>query len=247
MAIDHIKQEASIKLRRLLNLCGREKKVFVIGFNKSASSSLHALFRSIARPSYHSTKWNDCDDLKLLKSYDCFSDGIPLDLAKLGRLFPSSKHILNVRDLDSWIYSRLAHIEREKEANTYNGGRGWDNTEYAIKAWIKLRNAHHLFVLSYFSQRPSDILVINFIRYESAATDVCRFLGYRGQYKRPKKNVNPDKKRPLKHREMFKRCIAELRIPENELKYDIYCPSLESKKIRATFPADSSLLGLNGG
>ena len=246
MKLHQVKQRAGIALRRLLNQTGmRKKKVFAVGFNKSGTTSLHALFESLGRPSYHGTKWRGCDDLELLRSYDCFSDNIPRDLAKLDHLFPDSKFILQVRALDGWIYSRLAHIERSKEANTYNGGPTWDNTEYAIKAWIRKRNAHHLFVLSYFSQRPSDILVVNFIRDKSAATRICRFLGYKGQYRRPKRNVNTSKERPLKHTEMLRKCIAELRISECELKYDIYCPSLESSEVHSRFPADSSMLEMN--
>jgi hypothetical protein len=243
MKVHRIKQRASISLRRLLNQAGmREEKIFAVGFNKSGTSSLHALFKSLGRLSYHGTKWRGCDDLELLQLYDCFSDGIPKDLAKLDRLFPGSKFILQLRDLESWIYSRLAHIERNKKAKTYKAHPAWDTTEHAIKAWVRARNAHHLFVLSYFSERPSDILVVNFIRDESAASRICRFLGYEGECQRPKWNINPSKERPLKHTEMLGRCIAELGIPERELEYDIYCPSIESSEVHSRFPVDSSKL-----
>ncbi len=243
MKTGHFKQEAGIAVRRLLNRAGfRNKKVFAVGFNKTGTSSLHALFESLGLPSYHGVKWRGCDDRTLLRSYDCFSDGIPQDLAKLDRMFPGSKFILQVRDLDSWIYSRLAHIERLKETNTFIGGPEWDVTEYAITAWIKNRNEHHLFVLSYFSKRRSDILIVNFIRDSSASTEICNFLGYEGEYERPRRNVNPDKEYPLKHIEMLRRCVVELAIPEHELKYDLYCPSLLSGADLVGPPADSSML-----
>ena len=72
----------------------------------------------------------------LLKAYDCFSDGIPQDLAKLDRTFQGSKFVLQVRDLESWVYSRLAHIERKKESGHYRVGLDWDTTDYAVTAWI---------------------------------------------------------------------------------------------------------------
>jgi len=243
-----IKQKVIVAIRRLLLQTNeRKKKVFAVGFNKSGTTSLHALFKSLGLLSYHGAKWRGGDDLKLLRSYDCFSDGIPNDLAKLDNLFPGSRFILQVRDLESWVYSRLAHIERKKEQNTHNGSPIWDNTEYAIKSWIKQRNAHHLFVLSYFSERPSDILVFDFVRDESAATKVCNFLGYEGTYERHKKQVNPGNRRPMKHIEMLSKCIAELEIPERELSYDILCPSIISSDAHVRFSVDSSMLEITKG
>ena len=249
----HFKQQTNqyfnrvtIVLRRLLNHARiRKKKIFVIGFNKSASKSLHTLFTSLGHPSFHGPKWRRHDDLLLLRKYDCFSDGIPRDLTELDRLFPSSKFILNVRDLKSWILSRLAHIERDKKSNpNYITGPAWDNTEKSIKSWIKQRNKYHLFVLSFFSDRPADLLVVNFIRDEFAATKVCNFLGYKRECQRPKENVNPSKQHPRDHVAMLKRCIAELGISERELYYDIYCPSIESEETQAMslLPPDSSML-----
>ena len=230
-------------MRRFLNQTFiRNRKIFAVGFNKSGTTSLHSLFTSLGFLSYHGVQWRKCDDLKLLRSYDCFSDGIPKDLAKLDCLFSGSKFFLQVRDLDSWVYSRLAHIDREKEKNSDYGSSECDTTEYAIKARIKKRNAHHLFVLSYFSERPFDVLVVNFIRDEHAATKICEFLGYEGNYDRPEKNVNPSKEPPLKHIEMLRRCISELEIPEHELKYDIYFPSLVCSEGHRKFPADTSNL-----
>ena len=65
--------------------------------------------------------------------------------------------------------------------------------EETIKDWIKQRNVYHIFVLSFFADRPADILVVNFIRDKLAATKVCNFLGYPGECDRPEKNINPNK------------------------------------------------------
>ena len=77
----------------------RREKVFAIGFNKSGTSSLHALFKSLGLSSYHGVEWRTCQDDDLLQSYDCFSDDIPADLPKLDRMFPGAKFILQVREL----------------------------------------------------------------------------------------------------------------------------------------------------
>lgn len=220
----------------------KARKIFAVGFNKCATTSLHALFTTLGFPSYHGTLWRRCDNMWLLKTYDCFSDGIPQDLAKLDRTFPGSKFVLQVRDLESWVYSRLAHIERSKQSGHYRVGLDWDTSDYAVAAWIKQRNRHHLFVQEYFAERPDDLLIVNFIRNPSAATRVASFLGFRGTYDRPEDNVNPEKAVQASHRDMLTRCAAELRIPAEELKYDIYSPSLLEPNSHPKFPPDSDLL-----
>jgi hypothetical protein len=233
----------SLFLNRQLSRLGlRRKKIFAIGFNKCGTTSLHSLFMSLGLSSYHGVDWKSCDDMPILHSYDCFSDGIPKDLAKLDKVFPGSKFILQLRDLRGWIFSRLGHIERMTAMDAHDGSPTWDNTEFAIKYWIKQRNEHHLFVLSYFADRPSDLLVVNFIRDESAAEKVCDFLGYETAAERPRENVNPSKQPPPEHEEMYKKCIAELNLTEEEVLNDIFCPSLASDEEKAGFPEDSRLL-----
>jgi len=238
------RKKAAFLLHRLSNKVRKGNgKVFAIGFNKSASTSLHALFVSVGLNSYHGVEWRQHNDIRFLRKYDCFSDGTPRDLAELDGLFPNSKFILNIRDLRGWVYSRLAHIERHKQLKPdYATHSSWDTTEEAIKVWIKRRNEYHLFVLSYFSQRPHDLLVVNFIRDDLAADKVCRFLGYKDKCPKPEKNANPDKRLNQKYVEMLHCAVAELNIPEHELDYDIYCPSLESSGIQSRFPPDSSMI-----
>lgn len=226
---------------RLLGVVKRQK-IFAIGYNKTGTSSLHYLFNSLGFISYHCTDWADCSNLNLLKSYDCFSDRKKIDLPKLDTLFPGSKYILQVRDLESWVYSRLAHIGRNKKSNTAKTTSEWDNTEYAVKDWIKGRNEYHLFVLSYFSKRPEDFLIVNYVRDQAAAEKVANFLGFKGIFRKPKRNRNPEKNIPSRHREMLKNCINELGVPESELLYDIYCPSLEAERSYLIFPADTSMI-----
>lgn len=152
MILDNLKNKIYIRARRALTKATmRKAKVFAIGFNKSGTTSLDSLFKTLGLSSYHGVEWRRCDDVELLNSYDCFSDGIPQDLAKLDVLFPGSRYILQVRGLEGWLHSRLEHIDRAKSNNTYKENSHWDTTEYAIKYWIKQRNEHHLFVLSYFA------------------------------------------------------------------------------------------------
>lgn len=241
----HFNEQRFIRNTRLaLNRVGlrKQRKVFAIGFNKSGTTSLHALFESLGLVSHHGTRWRECDDLTLLRSYDCFSDDIPEDLPKLDQLFPGSRFILQVRDLDTWVYSRLAHIERRKQSGQHRPNPRWDTTDESVRYWIHKRNEYHRFVLSYFAERPDDLLIVNFIRDPEAATKICAFLGYDRVVERPTKNANPDKTQPREYLEMFERCIARLGIPKHEVHNDILCPSLLPKTNAATFPVDTRSL-----
>lgn len=241
-----IKRVIKYPILFLLHSLGiRRKKIFAIGFNKCGTTSLHSLFQSLGLSSYHGTRWRKHQEIRLFLFYDCFSDGSPSgELAKLDELFPGSKFILQVRELDSWIYSRLKHIERQKQENrNKTRGKYWDNTEEAVKKWIKDRNDYHTFVLSYFSERSSDLLIINYIRDELAAEKICRFLGYDCEVQKPKENVNPIKNSYLpKHRKLFINSIEALGISESEIEYDILCPSLLSKNLKDNLPLDTSEL-----
>lgn len=245
MDIRSYEQDFRYKTRFALNRLGLRKKtkVFAIGFNKSGTTSLHALFKSFGLVSHHGAKWRDCDDLALLRSYDCFSDDTPRDLAKLDRLFPGSRFILQVRELEGWVYSRLAHIERRKKLGQHKPTPLWDTTEYSVKSWIKRRNAYHLFLLSYFSGRPADLLVVNFIRDEGAAAKIGAFLGYDSVSEKPAKNTNPRKDYPPEHQKMLRSSALALGLTEKELRYDLLCPSLMDGKQLGRFPVDTRMLG----
>lgn len=245
MDIRSYEQDFRYKTRFALNRIGLRKKtkVFAIGFNKSGTTSLHALFKSFGLVSHHGTRWRDCNDLALLRSYDCFSDDTPRDLAKLDRLFPGSRFILQVRELDSWVYSRLAHIERRKKLGQYKPNPLWDTTEYSIRQWIMRRNAYHLFVLSYFSGRPADLLVVNFIRDDLAAAKIGAFLGYERAAEKPAKNANPHKDYPPEQQRLLRSSALTLSLSDKELRYDLLCPSLLNGKQLGRFPVDTRMLG----
>ena len=231
-------QSTVVAWRRLQNRLGRRgDKVFAIGFNKCGTTSLHALFLSLGRPSNHGVEWRKCQDLALLRSYDCFSDGIPDDLPKLDRLFPDAKYILQVRDLRSWVYSRLAHIERGKQRPGYTTTDVWDDTPEAVVYWVAKWNEHHRYVLDYFADRPGDLLVVNFIRDPEAATKVATFLGAPGDRARPKRNTNPRSDTPQRFVELLDAALAKLGVPSDEADNDLLCPSLLPPEDRDRYPA----------
>ena len=80
------------------------KKYFVIGFNKTATTTFHNLFLKNNLTSQHSTRWNT-------DKYACFSDNGPVNNYKeLDLKYENSIFILNVRELDKWLISRLSMV-----------------------------------------------------------------------------------------------------------------------------------------
>ena len=85
-------------------------KYFVIGFNKTATTSFHHLFLKNNLTSQHAGGIWDTDKFK------CFSDNGNLNNYKeLDLKYENSIFILNVRHLDKWLISRFKHGLREKD------------------------------------------------------------------------------------------------------------------------------------
>lgn len=198
-------------------------KVFAIGFNKTGTTSLDRIFAELGYRSYHGTAWRDTARRMIFQHYDAFSDGPPDDFAVLDQRFPGSKFILQVRNLDEWIDSRLEHIKRLPHLR--GKGPDWVVSEDAIRTWVSKRNQHHARVLDYFNQRPNDLLVVNYIRDPDAAARICTFLNRPVSAQKPHSNPDPAAKttggKMLKNPDMIARALTSLGIPEAAWKNDL--------------------------
>lgn len=134
----------------------QKKKYFVIGFNKTATFTLHKLFQLNHINSYHGINWN-------LEKSDAFADnGEFQDFKKIDKDYPNSIFILNTRPLEKWIISRFEHGEREKHVYAKNGSHwAYPTSEYLGKDWSLERNNRHLEILDYFKERPEKLIIIN--------------------------------------------------------------------------------------
>ena len=232
-------------IRTLLSQAGVDRsyaKVFAIGFNKTGTSSINSVFASTGLGSLHSTRWNKPGQARLLYLHQAFSDGSEIDFASLDRRFPRSKFILNVRDLDEWLDSRIEHIRHTSEIGIHSDTGNWAISDAAVTSWIRQRNVHHLAILDYFADRPADLLVVNFIRADDSAARIRSFLGRPGSDNKPHTRPIPVTRFAgiLRNPDMIANCLSRLGIPQPEWKTDIYCPSLESANIGAKWPSDTA-------
>ncbi len=234
--------------RSLLSRVGIDRtyrKYFAIGFNKTATTSIDTVFNSAGYFSVHNTKWGQPGSNWWQYLYQAFSDGHPMHFRELDRRFPRSRFVLNTRDLDEWLDSRIEHIRHMISRNKHVENTGnWNINDESICAWVHSRNAHHLAVLDYFKNRPEDLLVINFIRDPNAAQKLSAFIG--GKPVASKPHTRPIHKTreigTLSNAEMIARCLQSLGVPETDRKFDIFCPTLEVAHIQKKWPSDTSKL-----
>jgi hypothetical protein len=112
--------------------------IFIIGFNKSATTALHLLFRKNGFPCVHwdygdlarTMLQNCCSDLPILTGYDkefrVFSDmtfrthRLRFEANSLFRVldadYPNSFFVYNSRNIQDWLRSRALHKGYDKES-----------------------------------------------------------------------------------------------------------------------------------
>jgi hypothetical protein len=216
-----------------------EPKVFAIGMNKTGTSSIQALYKQLGLNGYHGVEWRRTSDTSFHRRYDAFSDGMPDDFAELDAAFPRSRFILNVRCLDQWLDSRIEHHGHLKETGRPPGGE--KVSEELVKKWVHKRHQHHLRVMAYFEHRLNDLLIVNFIDDEKAATKIANHIGFQGDYERP--HVKPIASRreagQLKNRDMIYSALAEIGVQPGERSNDLYCFSMLQAHEPQGFPVDT--------
>jgi hypothetical protein len=172
--------------------------VFVIGFNKCATSAIHSFFSRNDFPSVHWDRGRLAPHMvmnciwgrKIFHGYDrqfrVFSDLFFMNeriviegnqyFRVMDRDYPGSFFIYNTRSMDKWLQSRLRHgpdgavmIDRFKYLF------GTDDTNVIIRYWIDLRTRFEAELKEYFAGSER-FLILN-IESKDPAGQIARFLG----------------------------------------------------------------------
>jgi hypothetical protein len=153
--------------------------VFIIGFNKTATTSLHKFFARNGFPSVHWDRGklaqrmvqNCLDDRPILEGYDqrfrVFSDmqaqssRIRIEANQYFRVLdrdcPGAYFIFNTRDPDRWIDSRSANFVTPHGATNLELEMRRLNTndpQEAVRPWSRERDAFEAEVRRYFQHHP---------------------------------------------------------------------------------------------
>lgn len=156
-------------LKQYVNIHGSFNKIFQIGFNKCGTTSLFEYFKSTGIKCIHwdndkiaeQMQNNFQNGMPLLNGYEqftFFSDFAHIEYFKLlDQQYPNSKFILNVRDKQKWIQSRIKHPNSLKESmERFNMTK-----EQVLAKWSRDWDTHIANVKKYFKQRPDDLLIYN--------------------------------------------------------------------------------------
>ncbi|MDH5527969.1 MAG: hypothetical protein OEY97_11750 [Nitrospirota bacterium] len=142
------------------------KRVYGIGISKTGTTTVESAIQILGFVGYSNE-----DTAARFEEYD--------------RDWPGSKFIYTVRETESWLRSVVNHWEWEKRIkrevhhiqvaalhSLFGGGLFEFDRESYIKAYYR----HEQRILSYFKNRPSDLLVIDVCAGEGWEK-ICPFLG----------------------------------------------------------------------
>lgn len=138
------------------------EKIFVIGFNKCATTTIHHLFKKNNLKSYHQgTKYKEVKWKTLIDDYKCFSDikFTPKLVKELHQTYPNALFILNTRNINKWIISRFEHGQR-----AFKKGRASDYYPPSlelIQKWKCEREKFYQWVMKYFKKCPDRLFVVD--------------------------------------------------------------------------------------
>jgi hypothetical protein len=205
-------------------------KVFSLGFNKTATTSIYSLFKSLGFEAMDGPHWRKNSQWHLHFQFQTFTDGPPEDFRFLDGSFPNSKFLLNIRRLDEWLDSRIEHVIFRMQSPGYksrmSSGRVPDKD--ILMRWARERERHHQDVLEYFSARPNDLLVVNYIDDQDAPQKIANFVGKKWEGKdRPFTRSTPSirERGVLKNRDLIYSALQELGVNESEFSADLLCSS----------------------
>lgn len=176
-----------------------QKKLFIIGFNKTGTRSLHQLFE---KSGYKAIHWdngdlaykiqqnidNMCNPIKGYEEFDVFSDmegtyGRPvMEAYRYFRAFyqayPDALFLLNYRDVDDWLRSKSLHGFRghgyDIYLQYYKDNFTYSNDEDVINHWRLSYYQHLADVIDFFKDKSNSLVLFNLDR--DSALDLANRL-----------------------------------------------------------------------
>lgn len=176
-----------IKINQLLNSSTRKNKVFCIGLHKTGTTTLADYFKKYGFEATHTVDWQN--NHNKLEQFEFFSDGgshfdsiNEFDFKQLAETYPNSKFILQTRDTEKWVISKLKHagwnetteiqpddIEKIKHDDwTYK-------SLLTVKKFIEHKFNYERKVKDFFeTHAPNRLLVIDVTNKEMQANELNR-------------------------------------------------------------------------
>lgn len=172
-------------------------RVFGIGFQRTATTSLARAFEILG---YDSAHWKSGDwalaiwqemnrwgrSATLEADYALCDNPIPLLYEKLDKAYPGSKFVLTIRDEADWLRSveDLWSYDKNPQRWTWDGDRfshkvhgiTYGRTDFDADTFLARYRQHNAGVRTYFANRPNDLLVMD-MSHDAGWSELCPFLG----------------------------------------------------------------------
>lgn len=156
-------------------------KIFGIGLSKTGTSSLHAALEILGYRSIHFPI-----SMEEIDRHKAASDiSVAYRFEKLDKLYPGSKFILTIRDLNQWLQSCEHHFGRKvnlgelpaklREFLMTQRLLNYGTTSYEPVLFQEAYQRHMQHVENYFAHRPQDLLIMNISSGEGWER-LCPFL-----------------------------------------------------------------------
>jgi hypothetical protein len=179
-------------IKRKLGIRNNYPRVFGIGMQKTATSSLAAALNALGYATAHwespesaGTIWREVQSSgrsRTLENYDAACDTpIPILYQKLDVAYPGSKFILTIRNEDAWVKSAQKHWKRyrnvwDQEPFTHAMHKElYGQIEFSEDVFRKRFTRHTEEVMAYFAERRDDLLIMN-MDLGAGWSELCRFL-----------------------------------------------------------------------
>ena len=162
-----------------------KRKVFVVGFQKSGTSSMASALKvlgyRVTGPNFiYSSSIEKAIKKgvpRLLARYDAFQDNPWALLYKeMHRKFPDAKFILTVRDPDAWLASAMGHFAGVKNTPMRRYIYGDVDIAQDQAVYRQRYVEHNEGVQRYFSDFPGSLLVMDLKKGDGWGV-LCEFLG----------------------------------------------------------------------
>ena len=145
-----------------------KQKVFVIGFQKTGTTSLEYALEHLGYHVYggdkNLMKFTDSDELKAyikktLKTWDAVQDmPWPIFYKELYEIYPEAKFILTIRPTDKWIRSVITYfasirVPLHKKIYGVPCAEGYEDR------YIELYNQYNKDIIEFFKQKPNFLIM----------------------------------------------------------------------------------------
>jgi len=136
-------------------------KIFGVGLSRTGTTSLAKAISQLGFSTIHYPGL-----VALMEGHWCAAFDLPvvINYKELDERFPNAKFIYTVREKDSWLDSMAEYIPQHGIASPVqrdNRIRVYGQYKFDRDTYSAAYDRHHADVVSYFKDRPNDLLVMN--------------------------------------------------------------------------------------